>query len=213
MNSQTNLTQFSDTDTKLLIVLCNEMTADDACISCGVSYPYGIKRIGHLRKHGWLTTRQQGKQYLYSTVLSEETQHFFAIAQNATSKAPLLRIPNYYGTNPTVGEAISECFRNTQKYEKKLGSLPTFMGAVIATLKVRSHRKANGKDSQPPNELTLKQTLEAYVNQTERNLKLAKELLNTMKLWDGSPTTWKWISEGEPTEQSIDLYKKMGDVL
>jgi len=192
----------SDIDTKILLALTTEMNAFDALLTCGVSHAYGIKRIGHLYKHGWLVRRQEGKQYYYSTRLMPETESFFTIAQTATSKGPTFRLQNFFGQSMTFSEAINQELRRTNKLPGNL-SLPVFLAKLISTIKVRSHNTAFNKPQQRPDENMLKDWLELYILQTKRNLKLAEEILSCRKLWDGSPTTWKWISENEPNETTV----------
>ncbi len=199
----TNIAKFSDTDTKLLITLCTEMTAEDACISSGTAFEYGRQRIRNLKKHGWITFRVEGNKHYYRTANLPALEHLYKIAETRTSTSPLCRIPNYYGQNPTLTEAIkSEVERTANlKSTEMLNTLPKFVGAVVNKLRRNSHRIAHGElQNQPPDAQTMKRWLEEYINQTKRNLRLAEEVLSTRKLWEESPTVWKWIAEEPPGE-------------
>lgn len=196
-----NVVLFSNTDTKLLIALCNEMTSTEVCNSAGISYPYAIKRLSHLYKQGWLSRRQEGKEYYYLTKLTPATEHFFELTKNQMSNTKVARLYNYYGQNPTVVEAIQQEALQTERLKGGGSNFPRFVGYVLNTLRRRSYRAAQGElTTQPPDEQTMREWLEQYIKQTQRNLKLAEEIYNNHKLWEGSPTTWKWIATEPPGE-------------
>lgn len=200
--TDTRSSLLSEIDTKILLALTNEMSAFDALLSCGVSHDYGVKRIRHLKKHGYLVDRRDGSKIYYSTRLMPETEAIFAVAQTATSKSLTFRLQNFYGQSLTIMEAVKQEWTRTSKLPGSY-SLPMFIGKLINCIQVRSIRSARGEPQQRPDELMLKDWLERYILQTKRNLKLAEEVLACRKLWDGSPTTWKWVSENEPGELAI----------
>jgi len=180
------------------------MTAQDACQSSGTPFEYGRQRIRLLVKQGWIRKRNNGNKFYYKTIENPATQHFYEVANTATSKAPTFKIPDFYGQHPTVAEAISQEISRTRNLPGSM-SLPEFLAHVIGYIKVRSHRTSEGLFNQVPEEEEVREWLERYIKQTQRNLRLAEVIYETHKLWSKSPTVWSWISEGPPNENATRL--------
>lgn len=197
--TETQSSLLSDTDTKILLSFTEAQTMSDGLLTAGVSYEYGKKRVGKLVKLGYLFMNRQGTKVIYQTCRNSETQLVFHQAETRSSTTKEYRFI-HNGRYLTLGEAVNEIARSTDKLKGGAQRLNRITAKVISQLKVRSYSKARGNPIQNPDETGMRQLLSEHIMLAKRELKLAEEVYNAMILWGGGPNVWKIISSLEPTD-------------
>lgn len=200
----------SPTDTKLLIALTQELTVAEAARIAGIPHEYSRKRISLLKKKGYLNSRAMGSMIYYSTIRMPETTEHFAVGGIANGSKDEISVP-FYGEMLTFPQMLSKVATSSKKLNSNITKLYSLTGHILATLQVRSYKKSLKQPTQPPDEDTLRKLLIQYINHTEMELKLAKELLNCRILWSGSTGVWQMISTNTPTDRTVMQYKFMFD--
>lgn len=200
----------SATDNRLLISLTQEATISEAANLSGVSYPYAVKRIGKLKKKGYLHSRQVGQQFYYSTIRTPETNSLWTITKFNGDNKDEIRFP-FYGEMDTFSAHLNRTFQASKKVPIKSLDFLGLIGHTLSVLQVRSFRKYQGEiSSQSPDEDDVRSYLNKRVQQLEMEITLAKALLDCRVLWSKSATVWKMINKDEPSAASLARYDRMG---
>lgn len=203
----------TETDTRILLCLVQKQTMDELSRTSGVPYSYLRNRVSKLKGKNYIKEAgKSGQAFLYQTVRLPETEPLYEIRATANSNGNLYRIPEFYGQNLTFGEAMNYVIN--KRKEIKGSVLYMTVATAMAVIKVRSHKRSIGEIAvQHPHESEMRDILFQHILQTERELKLAKELYETDFLWSGHENIWKVISEGAPSETTTKLYNNARDLI
>jgi len=204
----------TETDVKLLLSLIRKQTLEELVKTTGVPYSYAQRRVRFLKSKRYIdSVDKSGQAFVYQTCRLPETEQLFNLADTVNgSNNGVYRIPYFYNTNPTFGEAVKYVLTRNKEYNIPELRLITVIQHALSVIKVRSWRKSTGEQfSQRPDEGLMREILGKYIAKTEKELALAKELYNTKFLWSGHENVWQIISEGEPNKGVIEAYQKAGN--
>lgn len=204
----------TETDVKILLSLVQKQTIEELTRTSGVPYSYLRNRISKLKARNFIQiVGKDGPAPLYQTVRLPETEPLFELRATASPNGNLYRIPSFYGQNLTFREALAFVTNKRNELKGATNSLREVTAIAIALIKVRSYRRHTGEIAvQHPHEQEMRDILFQHIQQTERELRLAKELYETEFLWRGHENIWQVISEGEPKPGTLDLYKKANKI-
>jgi hypothetical protein len=192
-----NMTDLSQTDYRLVYALVTPQTSTEVFKALGLSYPYGIKRLGALKRQGLVEVyKHKGKDY-YRTCRTPQTLDMFGTSVGSSTEYQFHLGTEKVWSFPTILSKLKE--RKTK--EQRLDLIEHMM-MIIGHLRARSYRTEMGQPNQLPDELTLKRDFERRILQEELNIKIAREMLRA-PIWSGKSEVYKQIAAGEITENQL----------